>query len=75
MENIIEKLSKEQAVILTAFTGITCCNFEDFHGAVEKKLNRPVFTHEFANKELSEEIKGIFKDDFLNILPKGTRTV
>jgi len=44
--------TKQQAIIITGFTGITACNFGDFHEDVEKRLGRPIWTHQFANKEL-----------------------
>lgn len=60
-------LTKEQAIILTAFTGILCLeNFSDYHQAVEAKLKRPVFTHEFP--QLSKEIKEAFRQDFMNLV-------
>lgn len=64
----MNKLTKEQAYVISGFTGILCTNFSDFHGEVEKRLGRPVFTHEFPSIE--EEIKEAFKKDFFNILPE-----
>lgn len=63
----MKKLTKEQAVIISAYTGIICCPFSDFHAAVEKRLKRPVYTHEFAFKEIMDEIKNAFKKDFVAI--------
>lgn len=66
-----QKLTKEQAAIIGAYTGISCGPFSDVQGYVEKKLGRPVFTHEFATsfggKELMHEIKEKVKSDFLEI--------
>jgi hypothetical protein len=46
--------------------------FSDMHSEVEKRLGRPVFTHEFASKKLFEdEIKPAFKDDFLALCNPG----
>ncbi len=45
------KLTKEQATIVSAYTGVTAMNFSFVHEAIERKLNRPVWTHEFADKE------------------------
>jgi len=62
----MKPLDLDQAVVISAYTGIMCCNFSDMHKEVEKRLGRPVFTHEFASKELWEdEIKPAFKDDFI----------
>jgi hypothetical protein len=62
----MKPLDLDQAVVISAYTGIMCCSFSDMHKEVEKRLGRPVFTHEFARKDLFEkEIKPAFKDDFL----------
>lgn len=66
----MNKLTKEQAIILTAFTGVLCCtSFENFHKAVEEKLGRPVWTHQFGDEYLMKQIKEAFREDFLSILP------
>lgn len=64
----MQKLTKEQAIVLTGHTGLLCSKFSDFHEDVEKRMGRPVFTHEFANKEFFDNIKEIYKQDFLNML-------
>ena len=63
-------LTKEQGIILTGYTGLLMCSFSDFHEDVERRLQRPVFTHEFANKEFALDIKCIYKSDFLSLIPK-----
>jgi hypothetical protein len=64
----MKRLDLDQAVVIGAYTGITCCNFADLHAEIEKRLGRPVLTHELASKELCEnEIKPAFKDDFLSL--------
>lgn len=60
-----QKLTKEQANIITGFTGVSAGNFGDFQIAAEKKLGRVLFTHEFALHSVWEEIKEAFKDDFI----------
>ena len=60
-------LTKEQAVIIMAFTGIACCPFSEFHEYAEQKLGRPIFTHEFGRKEVMEQLKMVCRDDFLAI--------
>lgn len=65
----MQKLTKEQAIVITGFTGIMICkSFSDFHEDVEKRLGRPVFTHEFANKKLREKIKELYKSDFIEMV-------
>ena len=61
------KLTKEQAIIVSAYTGVTTMNFGFVHEAVEKKLGHPVWTHEFADKEFMQEVKDAFREDFLAI--------
>lgn len=65
------QLTKEQGIILTGFTGILCCDWKDFHREVEKRLDRPVFTHEFASSKFLETVQGFFKEDFERICPMG----
>lgn len=61
------KLTKDQAIIITGFTGVTCCKFSDLHYDVEARLGRPVWTHQFP--ELEEEIKEAYREDFMAMLP------
>ena len=63
----MQKLTKEQAIIISAYTGYTACNFSDIYYAVQQKLGREVFTHEFANPALMVEIQQAFHEDFLAI--------
>lgn len=65
----MQRLTKEQAIIVSAYTGFLCCNFSDMHKAVEEKLNRPVFNIEFASNE--DEVREAFKEDFLSICAEG----
>jgi len=60
-------MTKHEANVVTAFTGILCGQFSDFHEYVEKLLDRPVWTHEFASKELAELIKEKSKPEFAKI--------
>lgn len=64
----VPRLTKEQAAIIGAYTGITASNFSVIHEYAERKLGRPVWTHEFASKELTAELKDAAKADFLSIV-------
>lgn len=66
-----QPLTKEQAIILTGFTGMLCGSFSQFHEDVEKRLGRPVWTHEFADKDFTAEVKEAYKEDFISIVYKG----
>lgn len=39
---------KEIGQIVTAYTGVMCSTFPDFHEYAERILGRPIFTHEFG---------------------------
>lgn len=64
----MNKLTKEQAIVITGFTGVTACKFGDFHGDVEKRLGHPVWTHQFGDKEFMEKIQDLYREDFLAML-------
>jgi hypothetical protein len=62
------RLTLEQAVIVSAYTGFLICDFGEMHKAVEEKLGRPVWTHEFPG--LRQEIREAFKADFVALAPR-----
>lgn len=64
----MEKLTKEQAIAITGFTGVCCCNFGDFQLDVEKRRG-PTFTHEFGSEAIAAEIKELYREDFLALCP------
>lgn len=55
-----KKLTKKQAAIIGAYTGIACGPFSDIHSLAEKLLERPIFTHEFGTGELKEKVAPMF---------------
>ena len=67
----MQSITKEQGIILTGFTGILCGDFSDFHQDAERRVGRPIFSHEFADKELWDILKEYYYDDFLSIMPQG----
>lgn len=60
-------MTKREAAIIGAFTGILIGDFSDMHGYIEEIMGRAVFTHEMGNKEIAQEIKNKSKTDLLNI--------
>lgn len=67
----VPRLTTEQAIILTAFTGkMLCPSFAEFHAAIEERLGRPVFTHEFGDAAFSERIREEYREDALLIVPE-----
>jgi hypothetical protein len=64
-------MTKKEAAIVSAYTGILIGDFSQMHEYIEKLLERPVFTHELANKEVWNLIKEKSKSDFIGIEIEG----
>ncbi len=58
-------MTKKEAAIISAYTGILIGDMEDYHRYIEIILGRPVFTAEIP--KLQNEIKSLAKKDFCNI--------
>jgi hypothetical protein len=54
-------MTKQEKIIVSAYTGFLMCDFDDMQKYIEKKLGRPVFTHELP----SESVHDACRDDFL----------
>lgn len=51
-------MTKKEAVLVSAYTATLLTNdFADVHKFCEELLERPIFTHEFADKKVWEQIK------------------
>ena len=59
------RMTKQERIIVSAYTGVLMCNFDDMHEYIEKKLGRPVWTHEMASNEFLDEVRNATRDDFL----------
>ncbi len=46
----------------TLATGRLFCDVSEFHSFAERLLDRPIFTHEFADDELWDELRSTFKE-------------
>jgi hypothetical protein len=66
---LVGKITREQAAIIGAYTGILAGPFSDMHEYIEKLVGRPVEVRELGNEEFVETIKKLAKADFLAILP------
>ena len=60
-------MTKQEKIIVSAYTGVLMCDFDDVHEYIQKKLDRQVFTHELADKDIQKEIEEKSKEDFLKI--------
>ena len=63
------RLTKEQGIIITGYTGFLCCHIGDFHKDSEKRIGRPIFTHEFGDKDFMSILREYYKEDFWEIMP------
>ena len=60
-------MKKQEAIVISAYTGFLMCEFSDMHKYVEKLMGRPVFTHEMANDEFMSKLRKKLKPDFIKI--------
>ena len=58
-------MTTKERIIVSAYTGYLLCPFQFVHEYIEKKLGRPVWTHEFADERVLEEIREKCRDDFV----------
>lgn len=66
-------MTKKEAAIISAYTGILIGDMEDFHRYIEKILGKSIFIAEIP--KLQNEIKSLAKKDFCNIkITDTTRT-
>jgi hypothetical protein len=64
------RLTKRQSAIIGAYTGVTAGPFSAIHEYAEEVLGRPIWTHEFASRQVMEELKSASFDDFMSIVYK-----
>ena len=60
-------MTKQEKLIVSAYTGYSMVDFDELHTFIENKLGRPVFTHELASGETWAELRVILKEDFLEL--------
>ena len=76
----LENWTDEQIVRFQLFQDRLCMDFGRFQLAMEKVLDRPVWTHEFADKEgLIKEYLGVKEpptfEEIMNLIPKDKRII
>ena len=72
---IWKKWTDEEIVKFQLFQDRLCVDFSTFHKAMEKVLNRPIFSHEFADQDrLIDEYLGKREkptmEEIINMFPK-----
>lgn len=60
-------MTKREAAIVSAYTGILLGEFGEMHKYIETLFGRPVFTHELGDERFFEKLKTLSKPDFLAI--------
>jgi hypothetical protein len=60
-------MTKHEAAVMSAFTGVLCAPFDVFHAYVEKIMERPVYTSELGEPAVADAIKVRARTDFLEI--------
>lgn len=65
-----QKLTRRQAAIIGAFTGVCCGPFEDIHAYVDSLPGfKGIMSHNFADKDTVAKIEKAAHADFLAICP------
>jgi len=64
-------MTKQEAAIVSAYTGFLIGSFADMQTYAEEVLERPIWTHQFGDPEVAAELRVATKDDFcgINITP------
>lgn len=60
-------MTKEEAAIVTAYTGFVIGEFSDAHEYMQKIFGGPIWTHELGDKDFYDNIKSLAKEDFINL--------
>lgn len=60
-------MTKQEAAIISAYTGILIGDFSEMHKYAELLFKRPVFTHEFGNDKFFHDLKELAKPDFVSM--------
>ena len=68
----MNRLTREQAAVIGAYTGILAGPVSDMHDYIRRIMKRPVFTHELADDAVAEQIRAAAKPDFLAICHSTT---
>lgn len=67
----MKPLTKEQAIVVSGYTGFMVCgSFSDLHADIESRMGRPVFTHELGDREMFKRIQAVYKEDFIAMTPE-----
>lgn len=65
-------MTKQEKIVISAYTGTLMCSIDELLQYASKLMNRPVFTHEFADSKMCSEIRERSKADFQKICEQET---
>lgn len=60
-------MTKEERLVVTAYTGVMMVEEDEFYDYLEELLNRPVRAKEVNTEEFYEEVVEAVKDDFMKL--------
>lgn len=60
-------MTKQEKLIVSAYTGILMTEWDEFHKFAEELLGRPIYTHEFNEEEVVDEIVAKVREDFMRL--------
>lgn len=60
-------MTKQEKIVVSAYTGFLMCDFGDVHKYIEEKMGRPVFTHELGFESTYAQIRERVKPDFIKL--------
>lgn len=62
-------MTRDEALLLSAYTGyLLVPDFSDVHEFCERILGRPIYTHEFVDEKIVEEIKEKLKPEIMSMI-------
>lgn len=62
-------MTREEAILLSAYTGFLLVqDFSDVHKFCEDTLGRPIWTHEFADKDVQKEIQDKLRPQIMKLI-------
>ena len=60
-------MTKQEKLIVSAYTGVLMVNMDELQTFIEEKLGRPVWTHELASDNVWQELHAALKPEFLKL--------
>ena len=62
-------MTREEAILLSAYTGFLLVpDFSEVHKFCEDALGRPIFTHEFADRDVQKEIQEKLRPQIMELI-------